>query len=891
MIGTKLSHFEITAKIGEGGMGEVYQATDTRLNREVALKVLPETFSQNAERMARFSREAQLLASLNHPNIASIHGLEETNGTRALVMELVQGEDLAERISRGPIPLEEGLPIALQITEALEDAHEKGIIHRDLKPANVRITPEGKVKILDFGLAKALEEERTPQDLSNSPTLTAAATQAGYILGTAAYMSPEQARGKPVDQRADIWAFGIVLFEMLAGRQVFHAGDISFTLASVMKDEPDWGMLPSETPSSIKQLLKRCLRKDVRRRIQHIGDARIGVEDYLANPHDEEPDPAESPAPAMGRGRKLVFGLGSLLVVALVVLLSWLAKPEPPAAGPLRLSVDVSGNKALGVNSGNSAALSPDGRLLAYQTSVVADRLRLRSLDRLTSEVLPGTETATAPFFSPDGRWIGFTTRLSQELNKVSVSGGTPITLCSVSSEDSAPNYNVNAGGTWGPNGIIVFGVPGGSLMKVSASGGTPEKLTELEDGELGHAWPQFLPGGEQVLFSSFRSETSRIEAVELESKRRTVVLDTGGEYPRYAASGHLLYVNNGTLYAASFDTNTLQTRSEPLPVLEDVLMDSVGSGAAQYGVSENGTLFYLGGEANDGYNPIWVNAEGTQTPASKMLPNYSGYFDLSPDGRRLAVGMVSDRNVDVWVIDLEAESQLRLTSDKAVDQHPIWSPDGRFLYFTSSRGGRSGIYRKAADGSGKTESIWEGEAIVVVRAASEKYLILAIDFEIYLLSLLEKGPTEPEPYLANVSYDAGSPRISPDGKWLAYDSNETGRWEVFVGSFPQAGARWQVSSEGGFRPHWSANGKRLFYRTDDAIWASEVKTRNDSLQLSKPERLAELEGWYDQDLGVDFNGDRFLLINEGGQGAGRNHVTFVFNWFEELKQLTETQQ
>jgi serine/threonine-protein kinase len=704
-------------------------------------------------------------------------------------------------------------------------------------------------------------------------------------------MSPEQVRGKSADRRADIWAFGVVLFEMLTGGKVFHREDVSLTLASVMTEEPDWEELPKDTPFRIRRLLERCLEKDPRQRLQHIGEARIAIEDYRDHPEAEEPDQIVSPSTAISGRQKLLLGVAFLVVLLLGVLLSWMLKPVPPTPGPMRLNVDVSGKETLGIREGNCAALSPDGKLLVYRTSVVADRLRLRSLDRLTSEVLPGTETAVDPFFSPDGRWIGFTTVFSNELKKVSVVGGTPLTLCSVPRDNNAPDFRLNAGGTWGPNGMIVFGVPGSSLMKVSADGGTPEKLTELEDGELGHAWPQFLPGGKQVLFSSFRSETSRIEAVDLESKRRTVVLDTGGEYPRYAASGHLLYVNNGTLFAASFDTERLQTTSEPLPVLEDVLMDDSGTGAAQYGVSENGTLFYLTGEVGSGYNLTWVDAEGTQTPATRMLPNYAGYYDLSPEGRRLAVGITSNRNVDVWVIDLERESQLRLTFDEAVDQHPIWSPDGRFVYFSSSRDGKSGVYRKASEGSGEAERIWENETLVVAREASDKYLVLSLEFDLHLLSLLDEDSAVPEPYLANLSYEVGSPRISPNGNWLAYDSNETGRWEVYVGSLPRAGGRWQVSSEGGFRPKWSADGKRLFYRTDDAIWGSEVETQDDSLQISKPERLAELEGWYDQGLGVDSAGDRFLLISEGGQGAGRNHVTFVFNWFEELRQLMENRQ
>ena len=887
MIGTKLSHFEITAKIGEGGMGEVYQATDTKLNREVALKILPETFSHDAERMARFGREAQFLASLNHPNIAAIYGLEETNGTRALVMELVQGEDLAERISRGPIPLEEALPIALQIAEALEDAHEKGIIHRDLKPANVRITPEGKVKILDFGLAKALEEERTSQEVSNSPTLTMAATQAGFILGTAAYMSPEQARGKAVDRRADVWALGVVLFEMLAGRKVFDGEDLSLTLASVMKEEPDWDKLPRDTPSSIKQLLRRCLKKDGRQRLQHIGDARIAIEEYIADPQAEEPEPIVSPHTAFSRKQKLFLVLTVLLTLLLGALLNWELKPEPPAPRPVRLEANISGSEGLNTFAGNSVALSPDGRLLVYRTGTGQEPLRLRSLDSLDSQTMPGTEGGGAPFFSPDGRWVGFSGRELRALKKVSISGGTPVTLC--------PSLGV-LGGTWSPEGVIVFATRGAPLKQVSAAGGTPQELTQLQEGEVQHDWPQFLPGGEQVLFTSYRENGRRIEVFDMESRKRSIVVETGGDYPRYASSGHLLYVDDRTLFAAPFDLHELQTTGEPVPIVADLVMDGVASGAAQYGVSDNGTLFYLTGEARRQSNLIWVDAKGRQTTASPTPRTYVGFSDLSPKGRRLAVGIESNENTDIWVLDLERDTSMRLTFDEASDANPIWSPDGRFLYFVSFRDGKHGIFRKAADGSDEAEWILESDIIFGVRAASDEYLALTKDQDLFLFSIRGKGSSEPEPFLTNPSYEEGSPRFSPKGNWLAYDSNETGRYEVYITSYPQIRGKWQVSSEGGFRPKWSADGKKLFYRTNDAIWVSEVEMLGNTLQISKPDRLVEVEHWYNegiygQDLGVDSERDRFLLIGGLGQPEGRNQVTFVFNWFEEIRQLTESNQ
>ncbi|MGW8178545.1 MAG: protein kinase domain-containing protein, partial [bacterium] len=459
------------------------------------------------------------------------------------------------------------------------------------------------------GLAKALEEERTPGELSNSPTLTMAATQAGIILGTAAYMSPEQARGKAVDKRADIWAFGVVLFEMLAGRQVFRGEDLSHTLATVIKDEPDWEELPEHIPSRIKDLLRHCLKKDAWQRLRDIGDARLLITDYLARPEEQELSEIITVSTSTSKRNKVFLSLTVLLALLLGVLLSWLLRSEPPTPSPVRLEANVADEGGFNTYWGNCAAISPDGQLLVYHPGGSDEALRLRTLDSLTSEVVAGTKYAFAPFFSPDGSWIGYSDRPSRTLKKVSVLRGTPVTLCSTGTS--------MASGAWGPNGVIVFGSSERGLMQVSTAGGTPEALTELEEGEFRHEWPEFLPGGRHVLFSVYTSDGPHIEAVDIESRERRIVLENAGDYPRYAASGHLLYVNDGTLFATSFDSEPMHTMGESIPVVEDVMMDSTATGAAQYGVSENGTLFYLTGGATSQNHLRWVDAEGRRSYAS----------------------------------------------------------------------------------------------------------------------------------------------------------------------------------------------------------------------------------------------------------------------------------
>ena len=628
MIGKSIAHYRVTEMLGKGGMGEVYRATDTKLNRDVALKVLPEVFARDADRMARFKREAHVLASLNHPNVASIYGLEEADGVHCLVLELVEGPTLAERIQEGAVPLDESLNIAKQIADALEAAHEKGIIHRDLKPANVKVTPEGMVKVLDFGLAKALAEPASEAVTENSPTLSVAATHAGIILGTAAYMSPEQARGQEADKRADIWSFGVVLYEMLTGKRTFEGQTVSDTLAAVLRAEVDWEALPTGTPATIRKLLQRCLGKDRKRRLQAIGEARIAIEEYISDPAASSmliSAPALAPPPTWRRA--LTWAVAGMLAIVAAVGL-W--APWRTGSPPMRLSIEVPPGESLVTNRGAAAVISPDGTRLAFAVGEGAQRkLHLRSLDQLQATEISGTGEVHSPFFSPDGEWVGFFG--NGLLKKVSVRGGATVTLCVVQSA---------GGGSWSEDGTIIIAPTRTSgLSRVSSAGGTREDVTTLdkEKDEVSHRWPQVLPGGKSVLFTvGLGGAYGNIEVQSLESGERKTV-QQAGIYGRYLPTRHLAYVREGTLFAAPFDLGRLEVTGPPAPIVEDV-QTSLPYWGAQFDFSQTGTLVYLTGEgAANAVSIFWMDQEGKTEP---LLPTPRGYSypSFSPDGKRLAV-------------------------------------------------------------------------------------------------------------------------------------------------------------------------------------------------------------------------------------------------------------
>ncbi len=698
--GTTLGPYAVTAKIGEGGMGEVYQATDTKLNRQVALKILPEAFAADPDRLARFQREAQVLASLNHPNIATIHGLEETEDTRALVLELVEGPTLAERIAQGPIPLDETVAIASQIADALEAAHEQGVIHRDLKPANVKVKDDGTVKVLDFGLAKALEAS-PGSDPSQSPTLTAAATQMGVIMGTAAYMAPEQAKGKPVDKRADVWAFGCVLFEMLTGRRPFRGDDISTTLARVIDRDPDWDELPASLPPVIPIYLRRCLEKDPKQRVHDVADVRLalaGAFDVPAPPAVERPEPVAAVPQLQVWQRPIPAAVAALVIAAIAGGMVWgLVRPAPAPAGTVaRFPFILPEGDVMGIADG--MALSPDGRMLVYAGEREGvQQLFVRRRDQMTVRPLGGTEGARHPFFSPEGAWVGFFADGS--LKKVALAGGPPVTLCAAG--------GFLGGATWGPDDTIVFAsFDAYALMQVSAAGGEPRPLTAPSEGTF-HRWPTFVPGGEAVLYTRGTLDALEVAVVSVDTgAQQTLVQGSDGTV---TASGHLVFGREASLWAVPFDTDQLTVSGEPTPMVEGVQVNQ--NGWAQYEVADDGTLVYLptAGDDADQAELVWVDrVTGDETPLGAPLRAYRS-ARISPDGTRVAIE-IRDQQDDIWVWDLTGGTLTRLTLDAGGDFVGIWTRDSQRVIFSSTRAGLPALFWKAADGTGTTDPLGDGE-------------------------------------------------------------------------------------------------------------------------------------------------------------------------------------
>ena len=898
--GTQLGPYKVLAAIGSGGMGEVYQAHDSKLGRDVAIKVLPEAFAYDAERLSRFQREAKMLASLNHPNIATIHGLEQSNGTQYLVMELVSGETLAERVKReGAVPVEEALTICKQIAEALEAAHEKGIIHRDLKPANVKVTPEGKVKVLDFGLAKAFAGDAANDDPSNSPTLSMAATMHGVILGTAAYMSPEQARGKSVNKATDIWAFGCVLYELLCGHAAFEGEDITEILAAVVKTEPDWSRLPEATPPAIRVLLRRCLRKDRRQRLQDATDVRIEIEEALDAPATGV---AAATVPATrGWRERLAWAAAALFVLTTIAFAIGFVLRAPKAQQPLqtvRLSAEIGADASLFTGNGSSTILSPDGTRLAVVASGADQKYRLyvRSLDQLRAAALSGTEAADGPFFSPDGQWIGFFA--DGKLKKISVQGGVAVTLCDV------PNAR---GGSWGDDGTIVFAPDNRvALSKVSSAGGTPQPLTTLDKqaGEVTQRWPQVLPGSEAVLFTSSTHgndyEDADIVVYSVASGQRKTV-QRGGFYARYLPSGHLVYMHEGTLFAVPFDLKRLEVTGQPAPILEGVV--TTASGGAQLSVSETGNLVYVAGRGGfQNVSIYWMDRDGKFTPLRETPGGYSNPA-FSPDGKRLALDINDGKRRDIWVYEWERDALTRLTFAGEVNGYPVWTPDGqRVVYSSQEKGGTLNLWWIRADGGGNAQRLAESKSAQAARSWRPDGKVLAFiqinpgtNSDIMTLPIEgdEKSgwkPGEPKPFV-NSAFNEREPVFSSDGRWLAYMSNESGSYEVYVRPFPGPGGKWQISTGGGLYPLWSRDGKELFYRTEDSKIAVVTYTASaDSFHADKPQLWSPGQfterglGFHNFDLHPD--GKRFAVLKAPGteQAPTVNKVSFIFNFFDELR-------
>ncbi len=902
MIGSNVSHYKVTSKLGEGGMGEVWQAEDTKLGRAVALKMLPEAFAQDPERLARFEREARVLASLSHPNIAGIHGLEEVGGKRFLVMELVEGETLAVRVQRGPMAVAEAARIAEQIALAVEAAHEKGVIHRDLKPANVNITRDGKVKVLDFGLAKALvgdpmSGDGPNQDLSLSPTLTQAMTGLGVLLGTAGYMSPEQARGKPVDRRADIWAFGCILYEMLTGQRLFTGETATDVIGAVVHKEPDLDELSAKVPAQIRRLLERCLQKDANRRLQSIGDARIALQEWMENPEAETANPAAAPQ----GWRRFLPGLTAAagLLVGGVVVASLTGGGEPASEPVRRFEVQIA-DAVLDWSFGSGVVLSPDSKYLAYVEGGGNDStLFLRPLDQFEGHKVAGgtgSEASYHPFFSPDGQWLGYVTPSS--LKKVSVTGGAPITLCDV---------DRSRGASWGPDGTIVFAPSSDSgLSIVPVTGGEVKPLTTLDEaaGEVSHRWPQWLPGGRRILFTSGTESAdfsgASLVVLDVPSGERTVI-HRGGYYGRYVPTGHVLFVNDGTVFALPFDVEKLRATGSQFPVLEGIEADPT-HGSAQYDIAETGLFAYLPAVAD--LRPFSIVRVDKDQRSENLWqePGVFGTPKLSPDGGRLALGVLRDGNWDIWVYDLERGVATRITFGAGYDADPVWSPDGRWLAFASDRDGGFTLYRKRADGSGQAERLLDPEIMPSPFPTSwspdGKWLGVsptgAGGNDIWVVPV--EGEGDAEVWMAT-PYAEVFPAFSPEGGWIAYQSDESGRMEVYVGSFPGGGGKWQISDEGGSQAVWSRDGRRLYYRTDEGVMMVDVDGSGESFRVGKPRPAisgnyvggligVQAGNYFFPDYDVAPDGS-FVLFAGDELPEGVTTAKLVTGWFSELKRLT----
>jgi serine/threonine-protein kinase len=895
--GTRLGPYEIVALIGEGGMGEVYRARDTKLNRDVAIKVVRDRFASDPERLARFAREAQTLASLNHPNIAHIHGLEESGGVRALVMELVEGEDLAQRLWRGALPLDDACAVAKQIAEALEAAHDQGIVHRDLKPANIKLRPDGTVKVLDFGLAKLSHPEATAGqgDVTASPTMTSPAmmTGIGVILGTAAYMAPEQAKGREADKRCDVWAFGCVLYEMLTGRRAFDGEDRTDVLGAVVRLEPNWEALPSDVPQPVRTLLHGCLVKDRRHRVAAISTARFVLDNA-----------ASLTAPAVTQPRtplwrRVVTPMATALVAAAVVGAGVWLIVRPAAGRVTRTTISAAGTAALTISgSDRDLAITPDGSRVVYVGNQ-SRQLFVRALDAI-EPLAVFTGAPRGLFVSPDGQWIGFVDNVTT-LKKVAVTGGPAVTLATL--DGSGPR-----GATWAPDDTVIFATNNGTtgLQRVDLANGRTTILTRPDraQGEADHLWPELLPGGRAVLFTiaavTGGLDAAQVAVLDLQTGTRTIIV-RGASHAHYVPSGHLVYAAAGTMWAVAFDLRRLEARGTPVPAVPNVVTTPAGGVNAV--VASDGTLAYVSGGGGVGWAQrtlVWVDRQGRETPIPAP-PRVYVLPHLSPDGTRVAVA-AQDQELDIWVWDLGRAALTRLTFDPAFDSYPVWTRDGRRVIFSSQRTGVRNLFWQAADNTGTVERLTD---------SSNPQNAGAVSPDGRRLIFTETAPTTGEdvmemeldgthrvtPLVQSPSIERNA-TVSPDGRWLAYESNESGRFEISVRPFPEVNrGHWQVSTSGGTRPLWAPSGQELLYVSPTGALMRVGVERAPSWAATPPTQLIK-EGYVTipgslsgRSYDIANDGQRFLMIREGGadQTAAPASVVVVQHWLDELKRLVPT--
>jgi len=895
--GSQFSSYQILGPLGAGGMGEVYRATDLKLKREVALKVLPESFATDAERLARFQREAELLASLNHPNIGQIFGLEKSDGITALVMELIEGQTLAEKIEQGPIAPDDAINFAMQIADALEAAHEQGIIHRDLKPANIKLRPDGTVKVLDFGIAKALEPANGNSGHQSPVITTPAMTMAGMILGTAAYMSPEQARGKAVDQRADIWAFGCILYEMLSGQPVFGGEDVTITLARVMEREVDMGQLPSNLSPAVRHTILMCLRKDLKKRIADIRDVRLELQGGFESVSGRTAADGETARSFWRRALPLAAALvlGGLVVSLVVGTVLWPEPPPQPQPQPInRFAYAVPDEHQFLNTGGNVLAVSPDGRRFVYNST---DGLYLRELSELQARLIPGTagENLATPFFSPDGQSIGYVSFATRQMKRIAISGGAPVII----TDTGGSPY----GAHWAEDGSIFFSTQN-AILRVPATGGTPERLIEAQGAER-LASPELLPDGDTLLFSITQGaswDSGQVVAQSLSTGLRTVLIE-GGSSAHYVTTGHLIYALGSNLFAVAFDMTTLSVIGGAVPVVAGVRRGTL-TDAANYDIAADGTLVYLEGTAASALRTlVWVDRSGGET-AIPIEPSVYVYPRISPNGQRVAL---DDRNTanDIWIWDFAAQTRTRFSTGSTGGQYPVWTVDGTGIAFDVA--GTSSIALRAANNTGQTTTLHTeqrntatGLSPYFFSPSGQELVFRSIGTtssgeDIRMLSL--NAEVEPVGLLGE-NYLERNAELSPNGRWMAYQSDESGSYEIYVRPFPNVNDdKLQVSNAGGSHPLWSRDGRELFYlQSDDSLsWRlMAVSVQTDAPNFVYGSRAALLDWPYLADgqgrpYDVSLDGQQFLAIKpvvSAEQEESSRQIIITLNWIEELKRL-----